>query len=822
MNTTELLAIEYNIIRQEQLENEAIENGIKRYYRERQEWTLVDQKKNSSRVNPNGLPERLLLSQFIGVTSAAIEQWKTDVTTDKARKHALFIHILNEIDSDSTALIVLSALVNALGEHRKETSAIQHLANNTIAALIAEINYRRFKAQAPGYEYVMSNVFKKNSNLKHRKVLLNRCLAEAKIVPFTIDTRERGLLYNLLLDLVIQATGMCYIQLETIGFNKKRNRVVAVPELAEWLESAHAAEAQMKPDRLPMVCKPKPWVSVRDGGYLTPKLQSPILHTRDTRVLNELENSDMSTVFAAVNAIQETPWAINKNVLNVMQYCWDNGLPIAGLPRRDREDEPTKPHDFETNPEAKAAWKAAVRKTHDDNAALLGKRVNISRKLWSANKFKDEPAIYFPHRLDWRSRIYPMCGTGTLNPQSDDSGKALLQFANGIPLGESGGYWLCVHVANLFGYDKETMDNRVLWTMARQDEFLAVARDPIANQMWVDADKPWCALAAIYEFAGFIEQGDDYVSHLPIAMDGSNNGAQHLSAMGLDENAAVNLVPQEKPQDVYMEVAHVVTAKVSSMALEGDEDARFWEGKIVRKLMKQPVMTYVYGSTVTGMKDQIDNAAADLGYWDVVEFDDKHRQAKCMWLAKLIYPSIGEVMEAAAGIMAWLKSTASVVTSTGLPVTWTTPTGFTVTQAYWEQKVDKIDSMINGVGVVSSYRSNTDQIDRRKQAAGISPNYVHSMDASHLMMTVNAMKINGITDVAVIHDSYGCHAAHVDVMSYLIRQQFTNMYSTDVLNRFRDEIVAQLPDNLAKKILPVPAKGNLDINLVMESEFFFA
>lgn len=817
MNIEQALAAEYNIIRQEALENEAIELGIARYKKERQEWTMPDQNKGN-KVRPTGLPERLLLSHYISAVSDAYAQWRDDVTVDKARKHALMLHVFNEIDTDSMALIVLHSVINSLVGQ----STLQQVAVETVSHLMAEINYRRFKTNAPGYEYVMIDTFKKDSNLKHRKEMLRKCMERAQVVPFQMDKREQGLLFNLLLDLLIQATDICTIDSVITGHNRVKNVLKPNPEITEWLEKAHEQCAEMNPDKLPMVCKPRPWTTPTNGGYLTAKLQHNIIETRDRGYLNELASRDLSKVYAAVNTIQETPWKINRDVLNVMQYAWDNDMPLGGLPRREREDLPTKPHDIDYNLESRKAWACEARKIHDANAKLLGARINISKKLWTARKFVDEAELYFPHHLDWRSRIYPLCGTGTVNPQSNDSGKALLHFAKGIPLGEAGGFWLCVHVANLFGIDKITMEDRVLWTMTHKDELLACAADPIRNQMWVDADKPWCALAAIFEFAGFMEQGDDFVSHLPIAMDGSNNGVQHLSAMGLDAEAAVNLVPSELPQDVYLDVAQLVSSKVNSLALDGDEDARFWEGKIVRKLVKQPVMTYAYGSTVNGMKDQIKGAATDLGYWDGLEMDEKTIAAKCGWLASLLYPSIGEKLQAAAEIMAWLKDTARVVTAEGLPVTWETPTGFLVIQKYMEQEENRIRSFINGASVATNYSSPTRNLNKRKQAAGISPNFVHSLDASHLMMTVNAMELNGITDIAVIHDSYGCHAANVDVMQYLIRQEFATLYSRDVLSNFREQLVSQVKEETAKKIRELPKKGSLDIHTVMDSQYFFA
>ena len=62
-----------------------------------------------------------------------------------------------------------------------------------------------------------------------------------------------------------------------------------------------------------------------------------------------------------------------------------------------------------------------------------------------AREFKDEPALYFPHNLDFRGRAYPM--HGNLNHLGSDVSRGMLQFAEARPLGERGLYWLHVQVS---------------------------------------------------------------------------------------------------------------------------------------------------------------------------------------------------------------------------------------------------------------------------------------------------------------------------------------------------------------------------------------
>ena len=42
------------------------------------------------------------------------------------------------------------------------------------------------------------------------------------------------------------------------------------------------------------------------------------------------------------------------------------------------------------------------------------------------------------------------------------------------------------------------------------------------------------------------------------------------------------------------------------------------------------------------------------------------------------------------------------------------------------------------------------------------------------------------------------------------------------LNNFREDVLKQLPDKLKSKLPEVPSKGDLDIQQLRDSEFFFA
>lgn len=427
--------------------------------------------------------------------------------------------------------------------------------------------------------------------------------------------------------------------------------------------------------------------------------------------------------------------------------------------------------------------------------------------------------------MDWRGRLYP--AQSMLNPQSDDIGKALLEFAEGKPIGESGLRWLMIHLANKWGLDKAPMQERIEWVHENHDQILRWAEDPLGDRGWEDADSPWQFLAAVFEYAEVFTSGllYAYESRLPIAMDGSCNGLQNFSAMLRDEvgGKATNLVPMDRPQDVYTEVLNVVVPNVEADAAAEEELAKVWLGKIDRGIVKRNVMTMPYGVTLFGMKDQIRNELAKRNGPDGKYLDIHNDNAASLYLAQRIWEAVGTVVVAARQTMDWLQTTARVAAKANVPIRWITPSGFLVQQFYSKAKNVRIDTLWGAVRARYSLNFPTDKVDSRKQALGISPNFVHSMDASHLVLTVNKALDAGITSFAMVHDSYGTHAADAETLAYLLREAFVEMYTQhDVLEEFRQGVLRQIPEEFHEEVPEVPPKGSLDLSAVKDSLYFFA
>lgn len=288
------------------------------------------------------------------------------------------------------------------------------------------------------------------------------------------------------------------------------------------------------------------------------------------------------------------------------------------------------------------------------------------------------------------------------------------------------------------------------------------------------------------------------------------NGFQHLSATSRDPQAAkaVNVISDGPPQDIYTEVAEKLKEIV-----EADSDpetaklAEFWKGKIERNVVKKPVMTTLYGVTPEGIKRQMKVAARS----------HNPTGPSLVYLRDKVIDALAEAMKGPTEVKNWLQKVAKIMAKAEEPIIWTTPTGFRVMQDYRKPEFTRL--VIKAYSV--RYYLPVDgkrPVNKSKQELGIIANFVHSMDAAHLIKVVNAVVSSGVKDIAVIHDSYGVHAHSVPLMNKLIRQQFLEMYKQPILEHFSDEQI----DRTGLDLPAFEEYGELDIEKVLDSEYFFS
>ncbi|XP_004509767.1 DNA-directed RNA polymerase 1B, mitochondrial-like [Cicer arietinum] len=571
---------------------------------------------------------------------------------------------------------------------------------------------------------------------------------------------------------------------------------------------------------MPMLVPPTNWTGDDKGAYLfLPSYVMRIHGAKQQReAVKRAPKNQLKPVFEALNTLGDTKWRVNKSVLGVIDQIWANGGRLADLV--DRDDTPL-PEEPDTEDEAEIRkWKWKVKSVKKENSERHSQRCDIELKLAVARKMKEEEGFYYPHNLDFRGRAYPM--HPYLNHLGSDLCRGILEFAEGRPLGKSGMQWLKIHLANLYGggVDKLCYDGRIAFTEDHLDDIFDSADRPLeGKRWWLQAEDPFQCLAACINLSEALRSDtpETTLSHMPVHQDGSCNGLQHYAALGRDKlgAAAVNLVGGDQPADVYSGIAARVLEIMKSDALKDPKTnphalhARRLISQVDRKLVKQTVMTSVYGVTYIGARDQIKRRLKERC---AIEDDSELFAASC-YAAKTTLTALEEMFEAARSIMSWLGDCAKVIASTNQAVRWVTPLGLPVVQPYREIGRHLIKTSLQ----VLTLQRETDKVMVKRQRTAFPPNFVHSLDGSHMMMTAVACKKAGMS-FAGVHDSYWTHACDVDEMNRILREKFVELYEAPILENLLEDFEKTFP---TLKFPPLPERGDFDLRQVLESPYFF-
>ena len=827
--------------RQYQLEQEMVTTGIEDFLRSTQSNTLNGRES----ITDHG---QLLIKKNLEAVSKELQK---QVDTKTIGRRMLSLKLLETIRDegketfDTAAFIILRTVMNNLTVSQlvqKVGIAIGH-------ALEAEARNREFERIKPKYfQAVLDDV--KRKQYKHKETVMTHSMNKMEIDWEPWSPSDKLHLGTHCITIVEQVTGLVHHVRRTTAKNETPIFLEAQPAVLKLIEDTNGKLCHMFPKFYPMVVPPQGWTGIYKGGYLTKDLEQAFIKTKTSNFLSDLKNRDdeMTPVFDAVNGIQNTKWRINKPVLQVLEAVWELGHVIGKLPSRYEDELPPKPFDTSDkegfkvwkqdpdNREKWIDWKHKASKTYERNSKNTSKKIQVSALIELAKKFQQEDDIYFPHQLDFRGRAYPM--PAFLEPQGAEFSRALLEFCDGKRMGDhpKSGYWLAIHTANMFGEDKLSLDDREQWTKDNSDKICQVASDPLSNMAyWRSADKPFSFLAACYEWNGYMKKGKDHYTHLPIAIDGSCNGLQIFSLMLRDEvgGEATNLTPRDKPQDIYKIVSDKTIAQLEQETSEDimhhkypiakKELAKLWlDYGVNRKVCKRCVMIVPYSGTKRACRQYVEKYVQeqlDLGIPN--PFGDKLMYAS-EYLADAIWKNIESTVIKAKEAMKWLKNISKLAAKMNIPINWKVCTGFWVQQHYQEVNHRRVETKLGDKIIKLTITEDKKKINKRRQAQGISANFVHSLDAAAMMLTVNKCRTKGITDFQMIHDSYGTHATNIETMGQCLREVFVEMFEENVLETFRDHIYGILSPNLQAKLTPIPEMGKLNIYDVKESKYFFA
>uniref|UniRef100_A0A8C8VV53 DNA-directed RNA polymerase n=1 Tax=Peromyscus maniculatus bairdii TaxID=230844 RepID=A0A8C8VV53_PERMB len=612
------------------------------------------------------------------------------------------------------------------------------------------------------------------------------------------------------------------------------------PAFTQLLETAAEPTLIFETTEVPMLCPPLPWTSPHAGAYLlssTKLMRAMEGTTQHQHLLKRCAPAQLHGALDALTQLGNCAWRVNGRLLDlVLQIFRDKGCTHLGVPPP--RSEAPRPAQQQLPPGSSPLQKAELRKelARCLKAAreMHSLRIESLYRLSLAQHLRNR-VFWLPHNMDFRGRTYPC--PPYFNHLGSDLARALLEFAEGRPLGPQGLDWLKIHLVNMTGLRKcDSLSMRLAFADEIMEEILDSADNPLTGRKWwMEADEPWQTLACCMEVARAVRSPDPtaYVSHLPIHQDGSCNGLQHYAALGRDSAgaASVNLTPSDLPQDVYREVAAQVEEFRQEDAKEGLRVAQVLKGFITRKVVKQTVMTVVYGVTRYGGRLQIEKRLREIS-----DFPQEFVWEASHYLVRLVFKSLQEMFSSTRAIQHWLTESANLISHAGWPVEWVTPLGIPIIQPYHREAKIQVKGGIQSLTFTSSVDI-SQKPNTLKQKNGFPPNFIHSLDSSHMMLTALYCYRRGLTFVSV-HDCFWTHAADIPVMNEVCREQFVRLHSQPILEdlaKFLEKrfcsasstrslkpservLVAKLQETLRS----LPETGTFDLQQVMRSTYFFS
>lgn len=804
-----------------------------------------------------------LLSRILDTFKSSIQNYQDEYLQGKAIRSTLAADVISRLDVETVAYVTAKVILNRM----YSTIQVQHIYKSIGQGLEDEFKMRQFKEENSHYYKTIQEDLNKRGAKANRKKNITVGVFNKRL-DFHLDkwtVTEKFQAGLILTRIFIDSTGLCEFE-EVYKGRKHLRYLIPTQELVNWIEQMNERLEVMQPFYLPMICKPKEWTSILDGGYISPYLKkNKFIKNNSREYLKKLETAEMPYVYEAVNHLQNTAWQINRRILEVVRELWEEGKAIAELP--DREDEllPLFPFPEKTKEDSYTAeeteivkkWKRDTYEIHKRNIRKRSIRILVSQILRIASDFKGYEKIYFPHQMDFRGRVYPI--PVLLQPQGSDLSKGLLHFSTGKQVDKESIKWLQIHGANVYGYDKCNYQDRIKWVLERHEEIKAYAHNPLDVRGWTEADKPFQFLAFCMEYADYLDNPDTFTTHIPVQLDGTCNGLQHYSALLRDKagGEAVNLINAEQPSDIYAKIAEKLKEKLNEVqnnssnsldAMLGNIPSssiaqRWTELGINRKLTKRPVMVLPYGGTRLSCREYIgeylrDNYSSEY-LWQHFKFGDNPSDCiykSSLWLSKYLWDAISETLQAAIVGMDYLRKLARIIISQGNYIEWITPVGLLVRQSYQARKKKEIKTELYGSIIKTTINVDLDEMDKQRQINGVCPNFIHSLDASCLMLYLLKCKDVGIESFMTVHDCYGTLAPDTDESARLLRESFVEIYRTTILDNFTEDVLMIIQDKLrvtedrkeiaklTKLLEELPEKpemGELDIEEVLGSEYFF-
>ena len=767
-----------------ELEREQIRQGLKQLHDNQRK--LEDKEYASATVYGVASIEQLLplVVGRIQATTNRIKEGKTGVAFREIQQY------LADIEPEAAAAIACKVTFDKVFSNKAKANQVQNVTDAIGQAVENECMMRHYERKVPGLLHTLKENYFHRSIGTHQKVKVITTLMHRYDVPHweCWGRTNRIKLGGWLIDCIIDASGWFTKEVRREG-RKTHTFIIPSTHFLSIKEEVMATAELFSPLAWPMLIEPNDWTNERQGGYLLNEVMRGYDMVRrgdPTRIQGE-------TPIDFLNKIQKVGYTLNPFIVGVAETLLERGqqvgkfVPIVELPL------PPKPFDIAENKEARHDYNRKAAEVHNTNAQAFQRSCRTRMTMNAVKVFKDKEKFFIPWSFDYRGRAYPI--PAFLTPQDTDFGKSLLKFHEQSFMTPEAEDWLAFQVATTYGKDKDTIQDRIAWTLSNHQLITSIATDPLGYlHEWEVADEPWTFLAACDEYYHCIIKCDRHHTNLPVAVDATCSGLQILAGLARDASTAalVNVLPSDKPQDAYKVIAEQAKPNVPECI----------QPYMDRKTTKRTVMTVPYNAKPFSNRGYIREALKEKGV--EVEKDDLTATVKA------VRDAMNVIVPGPMKVMKWIESEVAAAIDRGSSeLQWVTPSGFVVTQKLMKKKTQEIELQLLGRCKIKVATEDGDKVDKNHHKNATAPNLIHSLDAS--LLHLSALRFNA--PISLIHDSVLCRATDMSVLSTIVRETYMHLFAEhDYLTTFAHYIGAETEPPIIDTLKPAK---------VIDSTYFF-
>jgi len=767
-----------------QLERDAISQGLKRLHKN----TYDLESKSYASATVYGAAS---IDTLLPLVVARIEDTTTRLTKGQAGKAFKEIQqYLADVEPLAAAALAVKLTFDKVFSYKDKSNQTVNVCDAIGLAVEQECQMRHYETHAPGLLHVLKENYWHRSIGTQQKIVVIRTLMNRYDVKQwdAWGRANRIKLGGWLLDCIMQSSGWFTKDMQQEG-RKRIHYVVPTPEFLEIKDAVMRDAELFSPLAWPMLIEPNDWTHEKCGGYILNEVMRG--HSMVRRGNPTCIQGERPIEF--LNRIQKVAYRLNPFTVGVaeeldrLERAVGKFLPII------HHDLPPKPVDIATNKEARHNYNRQAADVYNLQAQEFKKSCRTRMTMEAVQRFKSKDKFFIPWSFDYRGRAYPI--PAFLTPQDTDFGKSLLSFAEPAYMTPEAEDWLAFQVATTYGLDKATMQDRLDWVKNNTHLISCVASDPVLHiHDWEAADEPWQFLAACDEYYHCVLKCDRHFTSLPVATDATCSGLQILAGLAKDKNTAslVNVLPSDKPQDAYAVVARTATPFCPNSI----------RNYMDRKVVKRVVMTVPYNAKPFSNRGYIKDALLEKGI--EIDKDDLTKTVEA------VRNAMDEVVPGPMAVMSWIEEEVAKAIDLGkTELTWSTPSGFVVTQKLMKKETIQLELQLLGRCKLTVATQDSDKVDKQHHKNATAPNLIHSLDAS--LLHFSALAFNA--PIALIHDSVLCRATDMSALSAIVRETYMHLFAEhDYLQDFANQIGAESDP---------PIIGDLEPSSVIDSTYFF-